>query len=67
MHRIACNFPPARRAAYAISMSHDQRPLVLRQAASVDLPITDVVLPGAMTARELAGEAQALFPDLAVP
>ncbi len=30
MHRIACNFPPTRRAAYAISMSHDQRPLVLR-------------------------------------
>ncbi len=29
MHRIACNFPPARRAAYAISMSHDQRSLVL--------------------------------------
>ncbi len=28
MHRIAGNFPPARRAAYAISMSHDQRPLV---------------------------------------
>ncbi len=31
MHRIACNFPPARRAAYAISMSHDQRSLVLTQ------------------------------------
>ena len=28
MRRIACTFPPARRAAYAISMSHDQRPLV---------------------------------------
>ncbi len=28
MHRIARNFPPTRRAAYAISMSHDQRPLV---------------------------------------
>ena len=28
MHRIACNFPPARRAAYAISMGHDQRSLV---------------------------------------
>ncbi len=40
---------------------------VLQQAASVDLLITDVVLPDAMTARELAGEARALFPDLAVP
>ena len=30
MHRIAGNFSPTRRAAYAISMSHDQRPLVLR-------------------------------------
>ncbi len=40
---------------------------VLQQAASVDLLITDVVLPDAMTAGELAGEAQALFPDLAVP
>ncbi len=39
---------------------------VLQQAASVDLLITDVVLPDAMTARELAGEARALFPDLAV-
>ncbi len=29
MHRIAGTFPPARRAAYAIPMSHDQRPLVL--------------------------------------
>ncbi len=29
MHRIAGNFPPARRAAYAISLSHDQRPLVI--------------------------------------
>ncbi len=29
MHRIACNFPPTRRAAYAISMSHNQRSLVL--------------------------------------
>ncbi len=38
----------------------------LQQAASVDLLITDVVLPDAMTARELAGEARALFPDLAV-
>ena len=28
MRRIACNFPPTRRAAYAISMSHDRRPLV---------------------------------------
>ncbi len=28
MRRIACNFPPARRAAYAISMGHDQRSLV---------------------------------------
>ncbi len=28
MHGIAGNFPPTRRAAYAISMSHDQRPLV---------------------------------------
>ncbi len=27
-HRIARNFPPPRRAAYAIYMSHDQRPLV---------------------------------------
>ncbi len=40
---------------------------VLQQAASVDLPITDVVLPDAMTAREPDGEARALFPDLAVP
>ncbi len=29
MHRIAGTFPPARRAAYAISMNHDQRSLVL--------------------------------------
>ncbi len=29
MHRIACNFPPARRAAYAISMGLHQRSLVL--------------------------------------
>ncbi len=29
MHRNACNFPPTRRAAYAISRSHDQRSLVL--------------------------------------
>ena len=29
MHRIACTFPPTRRAAYAISMSHDQRSSVL--------------------------------------
>ncbi len=29
MHRIAGTFPPTRRVAYAISMSHDQRPLVL--------------------------------------
>ncbi len=28
MRRIACNFPPTRRAAYAISMSHDRRSLV---------------------------------------
>ncbi len=28
MHRIACTFPPARRAAYAIPMGHDQRSLV---------------------------------------
>ena len=28
MHRIAGNVPPARRAACAISMSQDQRPLV---------------------------------------
>ncbi len=28
MHRIACTFPPPRRAAYAISMSHDQSSLV---------------------------------------
>ncbi len=28
MPRIAGNFPPTRRAAYAISMSHDQRSLV---------------------------------------
>ncbi len=28
MHRIAGTFSPTRRAAYAISMSHDQRPLV---------------------------------------
>ncbi len=32
MHRIACTFPPTRRAAYAISMSHDQRSLVLQVA-----------------------------------
>ncbi len=31
MRRIARNFPPARRAAYAISMSHDRRSLVLYQ------------------------------------
>ncbi len=29
MHRIAGTFPPTRRAAYTISMSHDQRSLVL--------------------------------------
>ncbi len=29
MRRIACNFPPTRRAAKAISMGHYQRPLVL--------------------------------------
>ncbi len=34
MHRIACNFPPTRRAAYAISMSHDQRSLVLPSTPS---------------------------------
>jgi len=28
MHRIACNFPPARRVAYAISMGLHQRSLV---------------------------------------
>ena len=28
MRRIACNFPPARRAAYAISMGLHQRSLV---------------------------------------
>ncbi len=28
MHRIAGTFPPTRRAAYAISMSHDQRSLL---------------------------------------
>ncbi len=28
MCRIACSIPPTRRAAYAISMSHDQRSLV---------------------------------------
>ncbi len=28
MPRIACTFPPTRRAAYAISMSHDQSSLV---------------------------------------
>ena len=28
MHRIACTFPPARRAAYAISMGLHQRSLV---------------------------------------
>ncbi len=33
MRRIACNFPPARRAAYAISMSHDQRSLVSTRRA----------------------------------
>ena len=38
----------------------------LQQAASVDLLITDVVLSDAMTARQLAGEARAFFPDLAV-
>ena len=32
----------------------------------MDLLITDVVFAHAMTARELAGEAWALFPDLAV-
>jgi hypothetical protein len=39
MHRIACNFPPTRRAAYAISMSHDQRPLVLPFARAITTPI----------------------------
>ncbi len=28
MRRIACTFPPTRRAAYAISMNHDRRSLV---------------------------------------
>ncbi len=36
MHRIACNFPPARRAAYAISLSHDQRSLVLWRGSPPD-------------------------------
>ncbi len=31
MRRIACTFPPTRRAAYAISMSHDHRFLVLQE------------------------------------
>ncbi len=35
MHRIAGTFPPARRAAYAISMSHDQRSLVLRKDGGI--------------------------------
>ncbi len=30
MRRIACNFPPTRRAAYAISMHHDRRSLVFQ-------------------------------------
>ena len=38
----------------------------LEQAPSVDLLITDVELSDAMTARQLAGEARAFFPDLAV-
>lgn len=38
----------------------------LEHAASVDLLITDMVLSDAMTARQLAGEARAVFPDLAV-
>ncbi len=32
MPRLACTFPPTRRAAYAISMSHDQRSLGLSRA-----------------------------------
>ena len=38
----------------------------LEQAPSVDLLITDVELSDAMMARQLAGEARAFFPDLAV-
>ena len=34
MRRIARTFPPARRAAYAIPMSHDQRSLALDPAAA---------------------------------
>ena len=30
MHHIACGLPPTRRTAYAISMGHYQRSLVLR-------------------------------------
>ncbi len=39
MRRIACNFPPARRAAYAISMGLHQRSLVLGLVRPPDGPI----------------------------
>ncbi len=39
---------------------------VLKEAAHVDLLITDVVFAHAMTAGDLAREARTLFPDLAV-
>ncbi len=50
MHRIACTFPPARRAAYAISMSHDQRPLVL------------IVIPHKLSGRTLSPSRYQLEP-----
>ena len=60
MHRIACNFPPARRAAYAISMSHDQRPLVLAQDATpwaTRKPVRDFRRNGPLlTLRQVRGE-----------
>ena len=39
---------------------------VLKEAAHVDLLITDVVFAHAMSAGDLAREARTLFPDLAV-
>ncbi len=38
MHRIAGTFPPTRRAAYAIPMSHDRRPLVLGSGSGGKTP-----------------------------
>ena len=55
MHRIACNFPPARRAAYAISMSHDRCPLVLRGGRCCEAWIAPILVATSghrLTARE---------------